>query len=89
VIAQVPHLYDGGYWYLVEADTSDVTTIPVESGWCANYGTVNGTVYGIARLIEQSVLPQVSVTFEQVLSAAVAEGNIPASSKFFARIMGA
>jgi hypothetical protein len=88
MIAQVPELWDGGLWYIVAADTTEGTTVPLESSWCANYGTVAGVVYGIVRKVDDAIVPAVDVTFAEVIAAAVAEGSLPGAEKFYARLGG-
>jgi hypothetical protein len=89
VIAQVPELWDGGWWYIVAAEVSEEgTTVPLESSWCANYGTVDGVVYGIVRKIDDAIVAVVDVTFAEVIAAAVAEGSLPETAKFYARLGG-
>jgi hypothetical protein len=79
---QAPVFWDGGYWYVVEADVSrpGFRTIP---DWVpspdlrtAHGGTVNGVDYMFVRIPTLWLsAPPVPVTLEQVIEAAKAEGH--------------
>jgi len=88
--AQVPEFFDGGYWYVVEADMES-GGLPEDAGsnLCAQYGTVGGVGYAVIRAPEQRTLPPVPVTSSAVIAAADAEGSLPMARKFYARAEGA
>ena len=91
IAAQVPELADGGYWYVVEADTTDGRSPPesIGDGWCAQYGTVGGTIYAVIRTPVPRTVPPISVTSADVIAAAVLAGSLPVAEKFYARVGGA
>ena len=60
MIAQVPELADGGYWYVVESVTDEHGRGPgdLPSGWCAWYKTIGGVDCVAVRMPEPAVLPE-------------------------------
>lgn len=54
MIEQPPEIADGGYWYVVKAE-SNAETGAIEPGsvpgvgWCAWYAEINGVVYAAVR----------------------------------------
>ena len=88
MIAQVPELYDGGYWYAVKAAIyDDKMGVPFDS-FAANYAEFSGAKYAAVRMIEQISTPEVEYTVSQILTACFEQGHIPHDSKFFARLEG-
>ena len=76
MIAQVPELADGGFWYVVPVvpDPELGGRTPGEIpglGWCAWYGTVEGEGYAAVRLPELVNVPQaVDIPVSTVITSA-------------------
>lgn len=78
----VPVFWDGGYWYVVEADTSSqgFAKIPasVPRPCSASGADISGTFYMLIRCVSPWVgSPKMPVTAEQVLAGAKAQGYKP------------
>jgi len=62
VIAQVPELADGGYWYVVASVPDPLeggqTPGDIPPGWCAWYGNVDGVDCAVVRMPQQAVIPE-------------------------------
>lgn len=62
MIAQVPELADGGYWYVVEAvlDPGEGGRTPgdIPSGWCAWYREIEEMDCVAVRMPEPAVIPE-------------------------------
>ena len=89
ILAQVPELYEGGFWYAVPAVIGDDGGYgaPLES-YCAGYGEIDGIVYAIIRVPVANTAGASSIQVSAAISAAAAEGSIPSAEKFYARIGG-
>lgn len=76
-----PVFWDGGYWYVVPCEFPKPghrrpASAPAE--WTATYGVVDGADYALLRCPDPWLgAPTVSVTQEQVLAAAKADGFLP------------
>jgi len=64
VIAQVPHLYDGGYYYVMPIVEDEGGRSPGEVGDFA--GARYSAGYVVFRKVEQATLPEQPVTVEQI-----------------------
>lgn len=88
MITQAPELWDGGWWYVVEAiPTEDGEGIGTGVGvpHAAFYGAVAGVTYAVVRTAEDFVATDVGVDVSEVITAAQIEGSLPIPSKPFAR----
>ena len=74
MIAQVPHLYDGGYYYVMPEVVDDEGTSPGDVGYFAGARYSSG--YVVFRKIEQATLPDQPVTIEQIASPSKPWGRI-------------
>jgi len=75
VIAQVPHLYDGGYYYVMpEVVDEGGVRGPGEVGDFAGASYASG--YVVFRKVEQATLPEQPVTVEQIANPSKPWGRI-------------
>jgi len=82
-----PEFFDGGYWYVLPT-ISDANGIrPDYAGsFCAQYGTVNGTIYAVIRRPDPDEGIGVVAAISDVIESAHSAGSIPAAEKPFMRI---
>lgn len=74
MITQVPHLYDGGYYYVMPIVEDDAESSPGEVGSFAGVRYSNG--YAVFRKIEQITLPEQPVTVGQIANPAKPFGRL-------------
>ena len=76
MITQVPHLYDGGYYYVmpIEIDADEGGQSPGDVGSFAGARYSNG--YVVFRKIEQTTLPEQQVTVEQIADPSKPWGRV-------------
>jgi len=74
VIAQVPHLYDGGYYYVMPIVDDEGSQSPGEVGAFA--GARYSAGYVVFRKVEQATLPEQPVTVAQIANPSKPWGRL-------------
>lgn len=88
MIAQVPELWDGGYWYsfeptpTVEEGGGEYFVPPVPPPFWSCYVTIGGKLYGACKTPLPVVVASCEKPIAEVLTAAKNAGVLPEAVKF-------